>query len=155
MSERLRQSSLRVIPNQPLGNATRFARRLALNLNEERGIHKLRRLFNREQRDASANRRTGPNGRGKTNLIQSVIDGHRDARADMDRLFQEAGEQRKSQETMSNGAPEGRFALGAFRVKVNPLAVLGGVGKFLDAILGNDEPVGRREFASFALLLGV
>ena len=59
--------------------------------------------------------------------------------------------QRKSQKAVSNGAPEGRFALGAFRIDVNPLAVLGGIGKFLNAILRDDEPVARGEFAAFRL----
>ena len=55
---------------------------------------------------------------------------------------------------MGNAPAEGRFALGALRVQVNPLAVLGGISKFLDAILRDHEPVGRREFASFELFQG-
>src|SRR5208282_1828432 len=130
MSEHWLQASVRIIPNQPLRDATGLTRRLALDMDMERGIHKFGRLFHRSQSDASANLRTGANGRGKTNLIQSVVDRHRDARANMDRLFQKVAEQRKRQESVSNCAPKGRFALGAFRVDVNPLAVLGGVGKF-------------------------
>jgi hypothetical protein len=52
---------------------------------------------------------------------------------------------------MSDAATEGRFALGTFRVEVNPLPVLSGVGKFLDTVLRDDEPISRGEFAPFAL----
>src|ERR1019366_8571839 len=146
---------------QPLGDPTGLAggltvnaltlNRLTLDMDEEGGVHKLGRLLHRKQSDASANRRTGANGRGKADLIQSVVDGHRDARADLDCLLEKVTQQRKSQKTMGNGAAEGRFALGAFRVDVNPLAVLGGVGKFLDTILRDGEPGRRGEFASFPL----
>jgi len=53
----------------------------------------------------------------------------------MDCLFKKVTQERKSEKAMGNGAAEGRFALGALRVHMNPLAVLGGVGKFQDAIL--------------------
>jgi len=153
--------SLRIIASQTLGNTAGLAtwlgvnavilNLLVLNMDEERGVHKLGRLLRRKQSDASANLRTGANGRGKPNFIQSVVDSHCDTRADMDRLFEKVTQQRKSQKTMGNGAAEGRFAPGTIRVQVNPLAVLGGVGKFLDTILRDDEPVRRGEFASFEL----
>ena len=111
--------------------------------------------FADKQSDASANLRTGANCRGKANFIQTVVHGHSNARADMDRLFQEVTQQRKCEETMGDAAAEGRFALGALRVQVNPLAVVGGVGKFLDAILRDHEPIGRREFAPFKLFQGI
>jgi len=69
----------------------------------------------------------------------------------MDRLSDKVTQQRQGQETMSNAAAEGRFALSALRVQVNPLTVLSGVGKFLDTVLRDDEPVSWGEFASFAL----
>jgi len=146
-----RRRSLRVIPNQPLGHTAGFGRGLTLDMDEEGGIHKLGRFLRRKQSDAGANRRTGSNGRRKPNLIQAVVDSHRNARADLNCLFEKVAQQRKSQKTMGYGAAEGRFALGALRVQVNPLAVLGGVGKFLDTILRDDEPGCRGEFASFAL----
>jgi hypothetical protein len=156
MSGHLLQSSLRVIAHQPLGDTAGLAGRLILNgltldMDEEGGVHKLGRLLRRKQSDASANLRTGADSRWKSNLIQSVVDAHCGARSEPDGLFQEVTQQRKGEKPVGNGAAEGRVALGAFRVKVNPLAVLGGVGKFLDTILGDDEPVGRGEFASFAL----
>jgi hypothetical protein len=52
---------------------------------------------------------------------------------------------------MGNAAAVRRFALGACRVHVNPLAVLGGVGKFLDTILRDDEPAGGGKFVSVRL----
>lgn len=157
MTGHLLPSSLRVIAHQPLGDTAGLAGRLIpdtliLDMDEEGGVHKLGRLLRRKQSDASAKLRTGADSRRKTNLIQSVVDGHRGTRSEPDCLSQEVTQQRKGEKTVGNGTAIGRFALGAFRVKVNPLAVLGGVGKFLDAILGDDEPVGRREFASFALL---
>jgi len=156
MSGHSLQSSLRIIPNQPLGNAAGLAGRLTLDMltldmQEKSGVHKLGRLLRRKQSDASADLRPSVDGRGKAHLIQTVVDGHGDARADMDCLFQPVTQQRESQKTMGNAAAVGRFAPGAFRIQVNPLAVLGGVGKFLDTILREDEPVGRGEFASFAL----
>ncbi len=57
------QASLRIAADQPLGNATEFARRLSLDMDVERGIHKFGRLFRRSQGDSTANLRTG--GRGE------------------------------------------------------------------------------------------
>ena len=51
--------------------------------------------------------------------------------------------------------PKGDSLLGALRVQVNPLAVFGGVGKFLDAILRDHEPIGRGEFAPLELFQGI
>src|ERR1019366_4572674 len=152
MSARL----LRIIPHQPLGDTAGLAGGLSLDMltldmDKESGIHKLGRFLHRKQSDASAYLRTGANGRRKTNLIQAVVDAHRDSRADLDCLLEPVTQQRKGRKTMGNAAAEGRFAPGALRVEVNPLAVLGGVGKFLDAILREDEPVCRGEFASFPL----
>jgi len=69
----------------------------------------------------------------------------------MDGLFQPVAQQRKSEKAVGNGAAEGRFAPRAVRVQVNPLMVLGGVGKFLDTILRDDKPVCRGQFATFPL----
>ena len=55
--------------------------------------------------------RTRANRRRKTNFIQAVIDRHCDARANLDRLFQEVSQQRKSQKAVGNGAAERRFTL--------------------------------------------
>jgi len=52
---------------------------------------------------------------------------------------------------MHNAAAEGRLTLGAIWFEMNPLAIFGGVGEFLDAILCDDEPVRRWKFASFEL----
>src|ERR1700730_3748817 len=121
--------SLRIIASQTLGNTTGLATWLSVNpvildlmvlnfmllyfmlldMDEERGVHKFGRFRHGKQSDASANLRTGANGRRKANFIQSVIDAHRNARADMDRLSEEITQQRKSQKTMGDGAAEGRF----------------------------------------------
>jgi len=73
----------------------------------------------------------------------------------MDCLFKKVTQERKSEKAMGNGAAEGRFALGALRVHMNPLAVLGGVGKFQDAILRDHKPLGCGEIASFELFQGI
>jgi len=153
--------SLGIVASQTLGNTAGLATRLTLNakilslmvldMDEVRGVHKLGRFRHRKQSDASADLRTGANGRGKANLIQSVVDAHRDARADVDRLPEKVTQQRKSQKTMGNGAAEGGFTPGTIRVQVNPLAVLDSIGKSLNAILRDDEPLRRGEFSSFEL----
>ena len=120
-------------------------------MDEVGSVYKVGRFLRREQSDASANRRAGANGRRKANPIQTVVDAHPYTRADMNRLFEPVTQQRKREKTMGNAAAEGRFALGAFGVQVNPLAVLGGIGKFLDAILRDHEPVCHGEFAAFEL----
>ena len=147
--------SLRIIADQPFGNTAGLAGRLTFDVDEEDSVDKLGRLLRRKQSDTSANLRSSLNGRGKANLIQAVIDGHRDARTDTDRLFEKVTQQRKGQKTMGNAAVEGRFVLRSLRVQVNSLAVLGRVGKFLDAILRDDEPICRWEFASFTLFQGI
>jgi hypothetical protein len=148
----MNRHSLRVIPDQPLGHAAWFAGRLTLDMNKESGIHKLRRLLCRQESDPSPNLRTGTDCRRKTDPIQAVVDAHRDARADMDCLTHPVTQQRKSQKTMGDSPAEGRFTLGALRVKVNPLAVLGDIGKSLNTILRDREPLGRGKFSSLQLL---
>ena len=147
----MKQPSLRIIPHQPLRNAAGFAGVLALDADEENRVDKLGRWLRRKQSDMRANGGTGANGRGKTNLIQAIVDAHRDARANLDCLLHEVTNQRKREKAVCNGGTERRFAFSALRVQVNPLAVFGGVSKFLDAILGDDEPIGRGEFAAFEL----
>jgi hypothetical protein len=143
---------MRIIPDQPLGDTAWLAGGRTLDVDEEGSVHKLRRLLCREQSNASANGRARVNRGRKTNFVHAVVDAHRHSRADLDCLPEPVTQQRKREKTMSDGAAEERFTLGTFRVQVNPLAVLGGVGKFLDTILGDDEPVCRGEFASFELL---
>ncbi len=46
---------------------------------------------------------------------------------------------------MGHGCAEGRFALGALAVKVNPLAVFGGLRKLTYAILGHFQPIGHAD----------
>ncbi len=166
MSGHLLQSSLGIIASQTLGNTAGLAtwptlntvilnlmilNLMVLDMDEERGVHKLGRFRHRKQDNASADLRTGANGRGKANLIQSVVDAHRDARADMDRLPEKVTQQRKSQKTMGNGAAERRFTPSTIRIQVNPLAVLDSIGKSLNTILRDDEPPRRGEFASLIL----
>ena len=135
MSGHLLRSSLPIVTNLPFSNTAGLAGRqaiglLVLDVNEEHGVHKRGRVLRRKQNDASANLRTGPNGRGKTDLVQTVVDGHGDARTDLDRLFKKVAQQRKRQKTVGNAAAKGRFALRALGVEVNPLPVLGGLGEF-------------------------
>ena len=147
----MNERSPRVIAHQPFGNTAGLAGELALDVDEESGVYKLARFLRRKQGDASANLRTGADGRGKTNLVQAVVDGHCNVRADLDCLSEKVTEQRQGQKTMGNAAAEGRFAMSPLRVQVNPLTVLSGFGECLDSILRYDEPVCRGEFASFAL----
>ena len=79
----MKARSLRVIPDQPLGDTAGLVGGLALDTDEESGVYKLRRFLHRKQGDASSNLRTGANGRWKTNLVQAVVDAHRDARTDV------------------------------------------------------------------------
>jgi len=149
--------SIRVITDQPLRDTAGLTRKLTvdgptLDMDEKNRVHKIGRFLHGKQGDTRANLGSSANRRRKTNFIQSVVQAHRDARADMNRLLQKIAEQRKCQESVSNGPAEGRFALGALRVEMNPLLVPGGVGKFLNTILRDHEPIRNRKFASFELL---
>jgi hypothetical protein len=141
-----------VIPHQPHGNAARLCGRFALHVDKKRCVDKRGRFLHRKQSDASTNRYAHAQRCGKTNFVQAVVDAHRQTRADVDCLFHPVTQQRKREKAMSNCAAEGRFALSALGIQMNPLVVLGGIGKFLDAILRDDEPICRGEFASFELL---
>ena len=150
MNGHLLQRSHPIVAKQPLGDATRFGRRLGLDLNEENGVDELGRFIGGKQGDASAHGRAGAQGCWEPDFVQAVIEGHLDARANVNCQPEKVRQQRESQETMSDGAAEGSFASGAHGVEMNPLAILGGVGKFLDAILRDDKPIGRGKFAPFA-----
>ena len=43
---------------------------------------------------------------------------------------------------MPDGGVKWRLALGAFGIKVNPLAIFGGFGERVDARLRDEQPVG-------------
>jgi hypothetical protein len=148
----MKEVSLRVIPYQPLRDAARFSGGFALDMNKKDCVYKFSQLSCRQQADASANRSAGPNSRRKANFIQPVIHGHPNAGADCDSLLDPITQKRKREKAVRHGASERRFTLSAPGVQVNPLAVLGGIGEFLDAFLRDDEPVCGREFASFELL---
>ena len=47
---------------------------------------------------------------------------------------------------MGNGAMIGALGLGAFHVNVDPLVVERGVGKQIDTVLVDGEPIARTEF---------
>jgi hypothetical protein len=148
--------SLPVIANQPLGDTAGFAGGLtisvpALDPNQKQSVHKCGRILHGNQSSASTNVRTGANGGWKADSIETVVDAHRQSRADVDRLLQEVAHQRQCEKTVSDRSSERRFGFGLFGVEMNPLSVLGGVSEFLNAILRYDKPVGCREFASSKL----
>jgi hypothetical protein len=146
---------LPIVPHEPLGDTARFVRGLSLDLNQKNGIDKFGRLLRGMERNPSTNWQTGLERRGKANFIQTVIDGHGHTRTDVDCLPEKVRQQRKRQKTVSNGTAEWRFALRTLRVEMNPLVILGGLGKLADACLSDNEPIGRGKFASFAEFQGI
>lgn len=165
MSVHLLRSSLPIIPNDPFGDAaglcgtfavtTPTLSALIFDMDEKSGVHKLRGVLHRKQTDTSTNPRASADGRRKAHSIQAIVDRDCNARADLDGLPQTVTQQRKRQKAVGDGAPEGRFTLGARRVQMNPLPVLSSVGKSLNAILRDYEPICRGKFASFVLFQSI
>ncbi len=147
----MKEPSLRVIPHQQLSDTGRLRGGMTLDMDQKDCVDKFRRLLHRQQSNPSPDRRAGVNRRRKPHSIKSVVDDHGNARANLNRLLDEITDQRQGEKTMGNGGPERRFALSALWVQVNPLAILAGLGKFLDAVLGDNKPACRVKFASFEL----
>ncbi len=146
-----RVSLCAVIPHQPLRNTTGLVGTFALDRHQENDIHEIRRFFDRKQGHAGANRRTRPQRRWKTYAIQSVVDAYPDSLSNSNRLSAEIAHQRKREEAVSDGAAVGRLTRRSLWIDVYPLPVFGGVREFLDAFLGQHQPIRRGEFAAFEL----
>ena len=58
-------------------------------------------------------------------------------------LFHEMTDQRESEESVRDSGAIRRSALAAFEIHVNPLAVFGGSGESVDAVLRDGEPLGN------------
>src|SRR3954452_3194373 len=67
----------------------------------------------------------------------------------------EMRQQRQCEKTVSDGRFERRFTAGAVNVHVDPLMVERGVGKLLDALLRDFEPIGNSDFLTDQVFEGI
>lgn len=144
-----RVASRPVIPNQPFGHTTGLLGTFAFDLHRENDIHKLGGFFDRKQGHASADGRTRPQRRRKTKTIQSIVDAHPNSPSNANRLSAKIANQRKREEAVSDGAAVGRFTRRSLWINVYPLPVFRGFRELLDAVLGQHQPVRRRQFTAF------
>jgi len=138
-----------VIPHQPFRHATGLVGALTLDRHRENDIYELCRLLHRKQSHTGANRRFRPYRRWKAHTIQPVVDAYPDSFPDPKRLSAEIAHERKREEAVSNGAAVSRLMRRSLRVDVNPLPVFRRVREFLDAVLGQNQPIRRRQFVAF------
>ena len=138
-----------VISHQPFRYTAGLVGAFTLNRYRESDIHELSGFLHRLQNYAGADRRSCAHRRWEAHAIQSIVDSRSDSLPDSNRLSGKIAHQRERKEAVRNGAAVWRLAHRSLRVDVNPLPVFRRVGKFLDAVLGQNQPIRRRQFAAF------
>ena len=129
-----------IVANDPLGNDGRLVAAFALDGDAPGRLDAVPHVVNRRERDSRADSRTGRHRRHEPHAVESVVEGH--ARAvDRDRVAHQRAEQRQRQESVRDRRAERRVGLRALRIDMDPLMVAGRVGKGVDAILRDHEPV--------------
>src|SRR5690554_5613380 len=101
---------------------------------------------------SAADARAYPDRRGKAHPVAAVVDAHLDV-FHVHQLRQEVVDQRQGQVTVGDGAAE-RAGPGFHRVHMDPLVVTGGLGKGIDALLVDDDPLGGAQALAYGLFQG-
>ena len=83
----------------------------------------------------------GDDGLSKAHVGHAVVDEHLDV-VHLDDLIPHVRQQRQREIAVGDGRLVGAFTLCALHVDMNPLVVQGGVGKHVDALLVDQQPVG-------------
>src|SRR5690606_19316400 len=89
---------------------------------------------------------------GKAHPVAAVVDAHLQV-FHVHQLRQEVVDQRQGQVTVGDGAAE-RAGPGFHRVHMDPLVVTGGLGKGIDALLVDGDPLGGAQALAYGLFQG-
>src|SRR5579883_453217 len=127
-----------------VGDAGRTVGTLDLHRDPEDRLHgSVRTLLNRDHLATTTDSAARANHRWKADLLDAIIDAHRDA-AHLMKIRKEQVHERQCQVTMRDRGSIGtRF--GALGVDVDPLMVAGCISEHIDPLLIDHEPVGRSE----------
>ena len=87
-------------------------------------------------------------GRREAHAVEPIVHAHAGA-FDGDALVEERGNQRQREKAVRDGRAKGP-GLGTLRVHMDPLVVARGVGKQVDLLLRDGDPVGHGHFLAHA-----
>ena len=97
-------------------------------------------VFDAVERSDQADAAAGLDGLAKPHLVHAVIDEHGDV-SHLDDLLPEVRQERECEVAVGDGAPVGTFLGRPLGIDVYPLVVECGVGKEVDALLGDLKPL--------------
>src|SRR5882762_2754621 len=133
-------SLLRVIPDDPLGDAAGFGGAFALDRDVPDDLVPLVDLLECARGDSRADARAGRHRRDEPDAVEAVIDRQPQA-GEAKGVADECAHQRQGQEPVRDGGPERRLHGRARFVDVNPLLIASRVGELIDAGLRDFEPL--------------
>ena len=96
------------------------------------------------QRSIQADALAAEDGLSEAHVVHAVVDHHLEV-VHLNKLVPHKGKEREGEVAVGYGLLEGTFYGSTFWVNVNPLVVDCGIGKLVDALLGNFNPVARTE----------
>ena len=102
-------------------------------------------VLDRVEGEAAADAAAGADRGDEADPVEAVIDRHLRGVGDLHDVGGHAAQQRQREEAVGDGAAE-RGLRGGGGIDVDELAVLGRVGEGVDALLVDQDPVGRRRF---------
>ena len=128
-------------PRHPLGYARGFFVAFRFDRHFPRELNSTVDRLDVLQHEATADPCADFHRRGEAHAVEADVDPH-PTRLDRDRRVHQLGQQRQRQQSVRDGAAERRLARRAFRIDVDPLAIVGRNGKVVDALLVAGPPLG-------------
>ena len=122
-----------------------FALALDFHLEVNLGLADAAQVGDIVQLGDEAHAAAGNNRLAKAHLVHTVVDLHLQV-VYLNDLVPQVGNQRHGQVTVGDGAVIGAFSLGTLHVHMDPLVVKRGIGKHVDTVLVNGEPLTGTEF---------